>query len=274
MADAPWRCSECGTVNEPVANSCRTCGKWPSLFDLQESVFGDSAPDTDVEAESVYRYRVYAIKPALDGPLGTGVSNVVTATSLLVDARDQQAGDKPIVLVVYHSKTGNTKLMAEAVAAGARASGKVQVHLKTVGEATSDDVTAADAVIIGMVVVVNTAIGVVQEVRADKAIAALDAMAAPTARVVRDGLDEVLPADQLVVGDLVRIEAGDVVPADLRPWFECNPLYALTENWRGVFLKATLDAGKLAYIAAWAAGLGAVAWLFHRRLGPRIPELL
>jgi hypothetical protein len=38
MADAPWRCSECGTINEPVANSCRTCGRWPSLFDLQESV--------------------------------------------------------------------------------------------------------------------------------------------------------------------------------------------------------------------------------------------
>ena len=37
MADAPWRCSECGTINEPVANACRTCGRWPSLFDLQES---------------------------------------------------------------------------------------------------------------------------------------------------------------------------------------------------------------------------------------------
>jgi hypothetical protein len=41
MADAPWRCSQCGTVNEPVANSCRTCGKWPSLFDLQDSVIED-----------------------------------------------------------------------------------------------------------------------------------------------------------------------------------------------------------------------------------------
>jgi predicted ATP-dependent serine protease len=38
MADGPWRCSQCGTINEPVANSCRTCGRWPSLFDLQESV--------------------------------------------------------------------------------------------------------------------------------------------------------------------------------------------------------------------------------------------
>ncbi len=41
MPDAPWRCSQCGTVNEPVANSCRTCGKWPSLFDLQDSVVED-----------------------------------------------------------------------------------------------------------------------------------------------------------------------------------------------------------------------------------------
>ena len=37
MVDAPWRCSECGTVNEPVANACRTCGRWPSLFDLEQS---------------------------------------------------------------------------------------------------------------------------------------------------------------------------------------------------------------------------------------------
>jgi predicted ATP-dependent serine protease len=37
VADAPWRCSECGTVNEPVANACRTCGRWPSLFDLEQS---------------------------------------------------------------------------------------------------------------------------------------------------------------------------------------------------------------------------------------------
>jgi hypothetical protein len=42
MADAPWRCSQCGTVNEPVANSCRTCGKWPSLFDLQDSLVEDA----------------------------------------------------------------------------------------------------------------------------------------------------------------------------------------------------------------------------------------
>lgn len=51
MADAPWRCSECGTVNEPVANSCRTCGRWPSLFDLQESVVDDAPTHAMEEPE-------------------------------------------------------------------------------------------------------------------------------------------------------------------------------------------------------------------------------
>jgi Ca2+-transporting ATPase len=73
-----------------------------------------------------------------------------------------------------------------------------------------------DAVIIATVVVVNTAIGVVQEVRAERAIAALDRMAAPRARVLRDGrLVEIATVD-LVLGDEVRLEAGDVIPADLR----------------------------------------------------------
>ena len=61
MADAPWRCSECGTVNEPVANSCRTCGKWPSLFDLQESVYPESAP-ADV-AEEAYEVETFETQP-------------------------------------------------------------------------------------------------------------------------------------------------------------------------------------------------------------------
>jgi Ca2+-transporting ATPase len=72
-----------------------------------------------------------------------------------------------------------------------------------------------DTAVIVLVVTVNTIIGVVQEVRADRAIAALDRLTAPTARVVRDGTDRVVPATEVVCGDLVRLEAGDVVPADL-----------------------------------------------------------
>ncbi|MEH1016884.1 cation-transporting P-type ATPase [Micromonospora sp. CPCC 206060] len=72
-----------------------------------------------------------------------------------------------------------------------------------------------DTAVIVLVVLVNTVIGVAQEIRADRAIAALDGLAAPTARVVRDGADLVVPAADLVRDDLVRVEAGDVVPADL-----------------------------------------------------------
>ena len=52
MADAPWRCTQCGTVNEPAANACRTCGRWPSLFDLERSSIDveadEEAPEVDV----------------------------------------------------------------------------------------------------------------------------------------------------------------------------------------------------------------------------------
>ena len=44
MADAPWRCAQCGTVNEPVANACRTCGRWPSLFELEGSTIEVDQP--------------------------------------------------------------------------------------------------------------------------------------------------------------------------------------------------------------------------------------
>ena len=76
------------------------------------------------------------------------------------------------------------------------------------------DVT--DTVVIGLVIVLNTAIGVVQEVRADRAIAELDRLAAPVARVLRDGRVIELPGADVVVDDVVALDAGDVVPADLQ----------------------------------------------------------
>jgi P-type Ca2+ transporter type 2C len=71
-----------------------------------------------------------------------------------------------------------------------------------------------DSVIIAAVVVLNTSIGVFQEVRAEQAIAALGRMAAPVAHVFRDGVLAQVPAAEVVPGDVLRLEAGDVVPAD------------------------------------------------------------
>ncbi|WP_051246847.1 cation-translocating P-type ATPase [Nocardioides halotolerans] len=73
----------------------------------------------------------------------------------------------------------------------------------------------SDAAIIAAVVVLNTTVGVVQEVRAQRAVDALSRMAAPVAHVWRDGRLLALAASDVVPGDVVRLEAGDVVPADL-----------------------------------------------------------
>ncbi|MEV7179032.1 cation-translocating P-type ATPase [Kitasatospora sp. NPDC093679] len=72
----------------------------------------------------------------------------------------------------------------------------------------------ADSVVIGLVVVVNTAVGVAQEVRADRAVAALSALCTPRTRVVRDGVEGEVAATGIVPGDVVLLGEGDVVPAD------------------------------------------------------------
>jgi len=66
------------------------------------------------------------------------------------------------------------------------------------------------------IVILNAVLGVVQERRAEQALAALRKLAAPEAHVIRDGSRQVIPASQLVPGDLVLLEAGNYIPADLR----------------------------------------------------------
>ena len=74
----------------------------------------------------------------------------------------------------------------------------------------------ADVIIILSVVIINAVLGVVQESKAEKAIEALQKMAASTCRVLRDGQIARVKTEELVVGDVVLLEAGDAVPADGR----------------------------------------------------------
>lgn len=74
----------------------------------------------------------------------------------------------------------------------------------------------ADVIIIMIVVIINAVLGVVQESKAEKAIAALQEIAAATSKVLRDGEIVTLPSQELVPGDVVILEAGDAVPADGR----------------------------------------------------------
>ncbi len=73
-----------------------------------------------------------------------------------------------------------------------------------------------DAGVIMAIVVLNTVIGVIQEAKAEEALAALKKMAAPNATVVRGGARQVIPSRDLVPGDIVLLEAGNYVPADVR----------------------------------------------------------
>ena len=73
-----------------------------------------------------------------------------------------------------------------------------------------------DAIAILAIVLLNATLGLVQELRAESAVAALLAMSAPEATVVRDGVARRVPARDVVVGDVILIEEGDVVPADAR----------------------------------------------------------
>jgi len=67
-----------------------------------------------------------------------------------------------------------------------------------------------------LIVILNAIMGVYQEGKAEKALDALKNMSAPHARVIRNGEETVIQADQLVPGDVIRLEAGDFVPADAR----------------------------------------------------------
>jgi Ca2+-transporting ATPase len=74
----------------------------------------------------------------------------------------------------------------------------------------------ADAIAILAIVWLNALLGFAQEYKAERALAALKRLSVTTARVVRGGMTQIVPARDLVPGDLIQVEAGDHVPADAR----------------------------------------------------------
>ena len=83
-------------------------------------------------------------------------------------------------------------------------------------------------IVIFAVLILNAVLGTVQHFKAEKSLESLKAMSSPTAKVIRDGLKSIIPSAQLVPGDIVELEAGDMVVADGR----------ILENFRLKLMKA------------------------------------
>ena len=82
--------------------------------------------------------------------------------------------------------------------------------------AIQGEVDFADVIIIMAVVIINSALGVIQEAKSEEALAALQEMSAAQSKVIRDGKLVMLHSSELVPGDVILLEAGDSVPADCR----------------------------------------------------------
>jgi Ca2+-transporting ATPase len=101
-----------------------------------------------------------------------------------------------------------------------------------------------DAAAIIVIVLLNAVVGAVQEYRAERAVVALRSMAAPEARVRRDGQVKSIPTTLLVPGDIVLLEAGNIVPADLR-LLELAELKVDEASLTGESLTVDKDSGAL-----------------------------
>ena len=92
----------------------------------------------------------------------------------------------------------------------------VAAVISAVTGAIQGEIDFADVIIIMTVVIINSALGVIQEAKSEEALAALQEMSAAQSKVMRDGKLVMLHSSELVVGDVVLLEAGDSVPADCR----------------------------------------------------------
>ncbi|MCM1540784.1 MAG: cation-translocating P-type ATPase [Blautia sp.] len=137
----------------------------------------------------------------LESDLKQGLTEKNAATRLARDGRNEMRGERKKTVIESFFEQLNDPLIYVLIVAAV-----VSVLLKEI----------SDAVIIGVVVCMNAIIGMLQEGKARKALESLKKLTSPKAVVIREGKRREIPAAELVKGDIVCLEAGCQVPADLR----------------------------------------------------------
>ena len=142
--------------------------------------------------------REYEVRPKKQGG-GMGLTSEEAAALLKEYGENTLLSDKKAKpLRIFLGQFRDVMVMILLIAAGISA---------FIGE-------TADAVTIIIIVMLNAILGFIQEYRTEKTLLALKSMSAPSAKVCRDGHMTVIPASQLVPGDIISVEAGDKVAAD------------------------------------------------------------
>jgi P-type Ca2+ transporter type 2C len=184
-----------------------------------------------------YRQRIEDVVAALDTDAQHGLTDLEARTRLLRDGRNELAAEKPIpawrrFLAQFQDVLVLLLLVATAISVGLWAIER-------------DAALPYEAIAIFAVVLLNATMGYVQESRAESAVAALRAMSAADATVIRDGERRRIPAADIVAGDVMLIEEGDTIPADGR-LIESTALQTAEAALTGESLPVTKDTAVIA----------------------------
>jgi Ca2+-transporting ATPase len=184
-----------------------------------------------------YRQRIEDVVAALGTDGQHGLTDREARTRLLRDGRNELAAEKPIpawrrFLAQFQDVLVLLLLVATAIS----------VALWAVER---DAALPYEAIAILAVVLLNATMGYVQESRAESAVAALRAMSAADATVIRDGERRRIPAAEIVAGDVMLIEEGDTIPADGR-LIESTALQTAEAALTGESLPVTKDTAAIA----------------------------
>lgn len=156
--------------------------------------------------KQIYNYSIEEVAAELGTDLDSGLSSAEVAKRLERDGFNEIEEGRHTSLFVKFINQFKSFMIIVLIIAGI-VSGVVS-YLEGEG--------FTDTIIILAIVLINAIIGVSQEAKAEKSLDALKRMSAPQCKVVREGRAEVIESRQLVVGDVVEIDTGSSVPADLR----------------------------------------------------------